>query len=510
MYSILLIDDEKSIREYLPKAIPFERYDFAVKGTAISGKEALQKLPEVNPDLIILDIRMPEMDGLQFLKALRQSPYANTLVIMLSGYNDFAYAKEAMKYGVKAYLLKPVDEEEIIPLLEKMHDELDKSRNERILVDMREKMKLLNKLYSGGVVDRNQFKGFTFMTCVLLPCNESFNDGNPHVLMQECVARQLGDVDSCLFRVRGSMYTYLLSPDMLSGFSHSKRVLADSLLSTFKKEGLNCSLLFNSYVFEHEQKSFREDYANQHYEMMTELFFNPQDFIDYHPERLKMTDELPHKSKYLENIRNHFLLLSQQDILKDMEELFDDIARVRLGIQYIQEISYRIYYIISDEISKLTDAKQGELFLSRPEWLEYQYFTLFSKWKEWQLALIIRGLEFIERSYKITKLGISKGVIEYIHLHYKEQIKLKDVAEKFFVNAAYLGRAFQKATGVNFNQYLNDLRISEAKKLLLQTDKLIYEIANEVGYTESKYFIMKFIQSVGKSPSEYRNQPDSI
>ncbi|NLU53096.1 MAG: response regulator [Clostridiaceae bacterium] len=507
MYSILLIDDEKSIRDYLPKAIPFEQYGFTVKDTAINGKEALKKLPEAKPDLIILDIRMPEMDGLQFLKALRQSQFANTLVIMLSGYNDFTYAKESMKYGVKAYLLKPVDEDELLPLLEKMREELDKSRNERIIGDIRGKLKLLNKLYSGGTVDRSQFKGFSFMTCVLLPCQESFENTNPHVLMQECLASQLGEIENCLFRAKGSMYTYLLSPHMLASFNNSKKALADSLLKAFKKYNLNCSLLFNSYVFEHEDKSFREDFANQQYEMMTELFFNPREYMDYHPELLKMETELPNKCKYLEDIRNHFQLLSREDIHKDMEALFNEIARVRLGIQYIQEISYRIFYIISDEISKLTDARQGEPFLTRPEWLEYQYFTLFPKWKEWQLALIIRGLEFIERSCRMTKMGISKGVIEYIHLHYKEQIRLKDVAEKFFVNAAYLGRAFQKATGVNFNQYLNDLRIAEAKKLLLQTDKLIYEIANEVGYTESKYFIMKFTQSVGKSPTEYRNQP---
>lgn len=506
MYSILLIDDEKSIRDYLPRAIPFEHYGFSVTGTAVNGQEALQMLPEVCPDLILLDIRMPKMDGLQFLKALRQSQYANTLVIMLSGYNDFSYAQEAMKYGVKAYLVKPVDEDEIIPLLIKMQEELDKFRNEKILGDIRSKMKQLNKLYSGGEVDRRQFKGFTFMTCVLLPCSEPIETSNPHVIMQECLARQLGELESFQFRVRGSMYTYLLSPDMLSGFQDNKKAFADSLLRELKKDNLNCSLLFNSYVFEHEEKTFREDYANQYYEMMTELFFDPRDFIDYHPGKLGMASELQHESKYLEDIKKHLLLLNRNEILQDTESLFKEIAKARLGIQYIQEISYRIFYIISDELLKVTDTKEGEPFLARPEWMEYQYFTLFSKWKELQRSLIISGLEFIERSCKISKLGISKGVIEYIHLHYMEQINLKQVAEKFFVNAAYLGRAFQKATGVNFNQYLNDLRITEAKKLLLQTDKLVYEIANDVGYTESKYFIMKFIQSVGKSPTEFRNQ----
>lgn len=506
MYSILLVDDEKSIREYLPKAIAFEEYGFVVKDTAINGLEALQKLPQVCPDLIILDIRMPEMDGLQFLKALRQSPYANTLVIMLSGYSDFSYAQEAMKYGVKAYLLKPVDEDELIPILQRMHNELDKSQNERMLVDIRSKMKQINKLYSGGAIDRKQFEGFTFMTCVMMPCSEHDEDSNPHVVLQECLAKRLGELESFQFRVRGSLYTYLLPPEALEPYHQNKAYFANSLLEDFKKENLNCSLLFNSYVFEYQENTFREDFSNQQYEMMTELFYNPVAILDYAPGAFRMESELHHESKYLEDIKKHFVLLSKNEVMQDIENLFDDIEKAHLGIQYIQEVSYRIYYIIRDELSKITDLNEGEPFLARPEWMEFQYYTLFPKWKELQRALIMDCFRFIERSSKMSKMGISKGVIEYIHMHYMEQINLKQVAEKFFVNAAYLGRAFQKATGVNFNQYLNDLRITEAKKLLLQTDKLVYEIANDVGYTESKYFIMKFIQNVGKSPTDFRNQ----
>ena len=87
-----------------------------------------------------------------------------------------------------------------------------------------------------------------------------------------------------------------------------------------------------------------------------------------------------------------------------------------------------------------------------------------------------------------------------------EQFSLKQVADIFYINAAYLGRVFQKTTGMCFKEYVNKIRISEAKRLLLQTDRLIYEIANDVGFTESSYFIVKFSQEVGKSPSEYRNE----
>ncbi len=250
MYSILLVDDEKSIREHLPKAIPFEKHGFTVKSTAPNGKQAMDKLSAICPDLILLDMRMPVMDGLEFLKLLRSSDYSNTQVAMLSGYNEFEYAKEAMKYGVRAYISKPVDEEELIPFLDTLCRELD-------------------------------------------------------------------------------------------GYRHKK-----------------------------ERRDLRE---------------------------------------------------------------------------------------------------------------------------------------MIEQTCTTATAGVCKEAIEYIRLHYSEQINLKKVAKKFFVNASYLGRTFQKAVGVSFTEYVNQLRIDEAKRLLLQTDKLIYEIANQVGFIESSYFVVKFTQEAGKSPTEYRN-----
>lgn len=505
MYSILLVDDEKSIREYLTKVIPFEEHGFMVRDTALNGREALEKLPDVRPDLILLDVRMPVMNGLEFLKLLRQSEYAHTQVILLSGYNEFEYAKEAMKYGVKAYLNKPVDEEEILPLLDKIRKELDNYRNEKDKSTIREHMKLFNKLYNGGAIARSIFKGYTVMSCVLLQPDNRMENDNPHNLMEDCFARQLGGLDNYQFRVKGSQYLFLLPPKILELYSCDKKAFSSKLSEELKKEKLECAFLFDSYVFEHNKDTFREDISNHNYEMLTELFFSGGEFMDYCPGRYKIGGELYLESKYLEDMKKHLLLLDKKEVIQDVEKLINEIQKEQVGIQYVQEVSYRIYYIISDEISKITSIKQSVPFLSRPEWIDNSYFVSFQKWKGMLYSLITEGFELIERSCRMANTGIGKEVVEYIHLHYMEQISLKQVADIFFVNAAYLGRVFQKATGVSFKEYVNKIRISEAKKLLLQTDKLIYEIANQVGFTESSYFIVKFVQEVGKSPTEYRN-----
>lgn len=121
-------------------------------------------------------------------------------------------------------------------------------------------------------------------------------------------------------------------------------------------------------------------------------------------------------------------------------------------------------------------------------------------------SMIKEGFELIEQNYRNKNPSVCKEIVNYIHKHYMEQISLKQIADKFYINAAYLGRVFLKSTGVSFKDYVNQLRICEAKKLLLQTDKMIYEIANKVGFMESSYFIVKFTQEVGKSPTEYRSE----
>ncbi|MDF2985527.1 MAG: two component transcriptional regulator, AraC family [Eubacterium sp.] len=506
MYSILLVDDEKTIRDYLPKAIPFEKNGFMVKDTAINGAEAFEKLPSVKPDLILLDVKMPVMDGLQFLKMLRKSQYSNTLVVMLSGYSDFEYAKEAMKYGVKDYLTKPVDEDEIIPLLQSVHNELDDNIDKRSHDLVRKHINMLNSLYNGAVIGRETFKDYTLMTCVLLPGTYDSKESNPHIILQECLGTVIGDTDNYLFRSKSSHYTFLLPVKLFEPFNNSKKIFSNNLMSIFIKHNLYCSLFFDSHIFNFEENTFREDFSNHVYNMLTELFYSRVGFIDYNPENFKSSGELCFECRYMEEIRQNLLSVKRDDILNTIDKLINEIQKIHLGIHYIQEISYRIYYLILDEINTPENQHQGEAILARPEWLDYPYFISFNKWREMLISMVMDGMEFIERRCKMANMGISKEVIQFVHLHYMEQINIKKVADKFFINAAYLGRTFQKATSVNFNQYVNQLRIAEAKKLLLQTDKLIYEIANEVGFSESCYFITKFTQEVGQSPNEYRNQ----
>lgn len=129
MYRVLIVDDETTIREQLPVAFEWAQYGFEVAATAANGKIAVEKTQETRPDLILLDIRMPVMDGLTFLKWLHDSPFRETKVLILTGYREFESAITAMRYGAKGYLTKPLDEDEIAGYLTEIAEELSREKS---------------------------------------------------------------------------------------------------------------------------------------------------------------------------------------------------------------------------------------------------------------------------------------------------------------------------------------------------------------------------------------------
>lgn len=505
MYRILLIDDEKSIRDYLPKAVPFEQHGFTVVDTASNGREALEKVERVKPDLILLDVCMPLMDGLEFLCHLREGPHAETLVVMLSGFSDFSYAKQAMKYGVKAYLNKPVDEDELIPLLRELHHTLEEKQEEAERGTLRAQVKLLHRLYAGEHADREPLRQYLLLTCVLWPSPGADTSVAPQALLYESLARCGELFAEGVFLIRGSRHTFLL-PEEVIAVHGSRRAFAEALQQAFAQDRLVCSVLLDQWIFAHPEMTFREDHAAHMDEMLGHLFFTSDPYLDYHPSLFSHMGEISQRLKALTDMKRHLTVRDEASFCEDAGTLAGEIEKARPGIAQVQELIFRIYYMLMDEIVQLTESDEDPAYLPRPEWLDMPYFFSFARWKDMLLNLIHDGFKFLERTNEMASMGIGKEVVAYIHRNFREPMSLAQVAERFFVNANYLGRMFQKATGVSFKQYVNGLRITEAKKLLLQTDKRIYEIAEEVGYTESKYFIAKFTQMVGKSPTAYRSQ----
>lgn len=271
MYSLMIVDDEKAIRENLPAIIDFESYEFKVCATAKNGQDALEKWEQFRPEVIFLDVCMPIMDGLAFLEALKKQESNMPCIVMLSGYSDFEYARTAIRYGVRAYLTKPVEEEEIVSILQELATTLKEKGQLSKKEDIRELVRMVKQLYHSGDGDRSLFEGCRMMHCVILDDSGSREDA--YTTVREIIEERLYGGEDAFCRSRGSVLSYLVSPKILEEYQQSVTLFGRHLLHHLKKQGIECALLFDETLFGKSKGSFRSDYDMHLYQMMTEVFW---------------------------------------------------------------------------------------------------------------------------------------------------------------------------------------------------------------------------------------------
>ena len=204
MYQIMIADDEKTIRESLAQAVDFESCGFQVCAMAKSGADALEKYRVFHPDVILLDVCMPILDGLEFLGCLKKEENNMPYIIMLSGYSDFEYARSAMRFGVKAYLTKPLDEDELLPLLLQLKQELDNGIQKRDNESITNVTKALQKIYHEGKENTEEYKKFFLMHCVFLWREDC---ENIYSFVREELEKRIPNDKAALLRKRRSVLT---------------------------------------------------------------------------------------------------------------------------------------------------------------------------------------------------------------------------------------------------------------------------------------------------------------
>ena len=378
--------------------------------------------------------------------------------------------------------------------------ELIQADEERMLGDTYAAIQMLEKLYKGGEDTRFQWKSFFIMHCIALAPPE-VEGKSAFECVQASLNPFLGQYKNYLFKTRGSVYTYLIPYAVLKPYQQNPIQLAKCILEQMLP--MDLAILIDTVLFERREQTFREDYANHLYRMLTDVFYTNKKLIKYNPDKYgdKPTQQLEEDG--LEALKQSLFEVNTEAIPKKVEEVLQVLGKYGCSMECVQEVNYRIYYLVQDMLmgQKIIDDRAP---FKPYEWRDAPWFMNYPAWCKMQMEQIQEVLVYLKEARAMGNTGIGEAVVAYIQCHYKEGITLKSVADKFYVNAAYLGRTFQKVTGVTFKCYINTLRIEEAKKRLVCTDELVYEIAEAIGYAESKYFITKFTKEVGMSPAEYR------
>lgn len=469
MKKILVIDDEEMIRTGLPNLIEWEDYGYQVAWTAENGEEGLKIILTEHPDLVITDIRMPKMNGLEMLKQAK-AQQSDFYSIVLSGYSDFEYAKEAIKLGLASYLLKPVDEDELIEILVSINQS-DQVQRENTL-----KQELMSKIFGN---DHTGLQGFQQINCLCYP-QEEVPEMLETIVQHAAVTVTLNNF--------GYNYLFLLDRVALE-------VAGKSLVDLLGQE----EILMTGWLKTNQDLHVIADTVRE-LQRMTFLFSNQ--WISQAKLLKKQSQVL-----YTEHITNQFVetILNNQPLLPILtayrNNFIFELAYERDIKWHVNHEFEQIILLVAQRIGANPETLTAENHSNKEFfWSAVTCADLLQRFQE-------RLAEFsLSVAKQLNNLDIVLEIIHFMEKNYQKDLTLKSVSDQFGYNSAYLGKKFKKKTNETFLSYLEKIRMNRAADLLQNSNLMVYEVAENVGYHNVDYFYKKFKQFFKQSPNEFRKK----
>lgn len=482
-YRVMIVDDEKYICRFIENRTNWKQLCAEPVGNARNGVEALELMEREKPDIVLTDIRMPKMDGLDFIREA-QRRYPQTKFIVMSAYSDFTYAQQSMRLGVADYLLKPIDLKELEMLLgeilhekrEKLLEGLVKNKGEcdpsvfwgkRILaLGFCIEEEDLGKQTEGSL--RSILEGLPGRTDVFCPqiawsrdCMVFLLNGNH---LEEIPLRQMIEE---VWKSQPGMRT-VASVSSIMKCAQADIAVRDAV-DRMKKR-----VFYKGKALIFDESGDREDSNRIQVELQSEMVRIYRDILN---------GEFGYGSTILQQLVERYI--SKKNSVELMERWIQDLLQFLENLQDIK--------VEKTDFLILTHRLKGENCLLR--------YQSEEKLKEDLLVLIDRTLgerELLEENRTITQI---KG---YIQHNFKQDLSVQKIAKIFYLNTNYLSTLFKEKTGITLKSYMEGVRMEKAKEYLAKADRSVTEIAQETGYSDSNYFSKVFKKYMGITPKQFR------
>ncbi|MBB5326355.1 two-component system response regulator YesN [Anoxybacillus tepidamans] len=513
MHRVMLVDDEVFVREGLRALIDWEAYGYRICGEADNGEDALWAIERLQPDLVVTDIRMPVLDGLELIRHMAVNRQAATKFIVISGYSDFSYAQQSIKYGVCDFILKPIDKKEFEQALERIANLLNEEKKQ---IEMRKEQvieMLFRRLIRGEIDDETANEqmrelGIPFYPLfgyVMIEINQG--DKEMEQIEHQEMKRQIDDV------FRNHIHQPIYFPTYEHGWDRYGLLLIaenetemngniDSLYKQLTNLRLNMTMYVSgvaSCVGQLQQLLEQVYYAMRYKYMVEEgpIFYDQVKGVDVH--YMDIDDQL--YDRLIEYIEE-----SQLDhILHTVSLIFYEFRAKRFAAEAVKTSIVHFVQKAVGIVKHLGGREEQLTTLSRVMECQRYSFSL-NEIQQRFIDFAIECSKIIDKLRGQLMICEIHKVKKYIEEHYHENISLKNIAHQFYMNPVYLGQLFRKTYGVYFKKFLLQLRIQQAKKLLRTTDLRVYEIAEQVGFGSVDYFVTQFEKMEGLTPTEYRKQ----
>jgi len=523
MYKVLLADDEMLDLEGIRKFIPWSELGMEVAASVTNGLAALEVLSREPIDILVTDVRMPHMSGLELA---RQSldRQKGLRIIFVSGHQDFDYVKQALSLNACSYVLKPMDDAEMIASLKKLRAELDEElkrrKNEQAFMQMKPIIhnEYLTLLLEGEdeTVDMQAMIEAGQMEPIRWPV---------HVAVLE--------IDDLSWKL--NPYPEVKRKELLNGYVSEVFALckAMGIQHACKINRQRLGLLIDPYVemdlalqqiLEHVERSFpftvtiglggaaidaltlQESYREALSALEYKMFVGKGKQINY---KNLQTNEIEDAKKLDTRLDSLFEAMNRYDLVRihdEIERLFQlgPSMRSRFTVHnfamyvilkldgYLQTLNEDLFQILGMELQNLDILLQFETISDIRAWLRKRMFEIS---------------ESLHQKKKRKNARLIREITDYVQEHLSGNITLRDVADRFSFSPNYLGTIFKDGTGQNFSEFVIGYRMEKARALLKESSLKIYEVADRVGYRYLPYFSKQFKETYGMTPVEYkRNQ----
>lgn len=505
MYKVIVADDEPMMLEGWRTMIDWAGCGYELCGAASDGEEALEMFRAVNPDLIVTDIRMPGLDGLELIRAIRSRPECHVRSVIVSGYAEFGYAQQAMRFGVDRYVLKPIVTEEIHGVLGDLLALLDQGRRERLsdeALRAAEAEASVLRLLQGGCsqAQASAILGSSVRAglCVLLAeaCGLPESDERGRESARAAMRLASGELRAagtpCWMFEESAGRAGLLAacePRLLERRLESLRETFPwlSLYASAGEQG--CEALPRLYG---QALAVRERVLP----FGRSGWYRHADFEQFG--RVGFAESLSSAQKVLARIEAG----EPEEASRAASDLFRLFERLSAPAGWIEGI---IRHVAGEMMRRRAETANGTRKASETSSAPDELFRVPGTEAEW-VRRCREEAELVRRGRTAAETGSSPlhEAVEYVRQHYKDKLQLRELAEKFHLNPVYFGQQFKRETGHGFNDYVHLMRAQEAQRLLRRTDMKVAEIGCMLGYHDTEYFTSKFKAATGELPSQYR------
>ncbi len=512
-YKVLLADDERIIVEGISSVIDWEALDTELVATARNGIDAYEKIVQYRPDIVISDIRMPGMDGLSLVAKVHEE-YPSIKFILLSGFSEFEYARTAMQFGVKSYLLKPCNEDRITEALTGIIAELkDKKESETFIQKLREnykkaqpyiKSQLLTEFLSTKIHSNRDLSYYQQLfdsnidelqvRLILFRLEGDFS--YEHIFAVKNIGAEI--FDSPLLNTNiGELAVFLLEDEQGTDSLQEQIDQIRERLHEYYKIDTTVAISEGNHI-QNARRLYLEalECLEHRFYLGEGSIITKKDILHGNPE--SHNDIIVDEQQISIKVKSGHV----EDVCEEIDAFFQKMAEFRLGIPMTKSYCVQLYLAIvqTGDTDRMQDYLMGTSALLAMDTVQQMKDYIEARAKE-------LTLEYYSR-YKSKQSSVINKVISIVEDNIgNPDLSLKMIAnEILYMNPDYLGKLFKQETGQRFSSFLTKLRIEKAVEYIQEMDDVkVVTLAEMIGFGDNpQYFSQVFKKQTGYTPSEYR------